>query len=169
MIVRQFFRTPRRHLSSSSSSPSTLHQAIPRSTEFMLPLPPPVTLSSERLHHLHQLACILPPASPSDFEELRLSLEELMRLVEGVRSFPLENNVELTNDVRGGRLVVNARDILRKPQREETKFDRDLLDLPRRKEGGFYVAPMPEGLVGKGRIGRRLRNEKDKMLPNNLD
>ncbi|GAA5960060.1 hypothetical protein JCM21900_004035 [Sporobolomyces salmonicolor] len=131
----------------------------------LLPSPsrPPPALSRATLLKLHHLAALAPPASEAEWAALAAPLAELVGLVQAVRDVdtsalaPLppagelvdarvrpESQPSLEWDPRGGRAA---------PEAPEVERER-LLALAARREGAYFVAPMPENVRTRKRASR---------------
>lgn len=130
---------------------------------FLASLPNP-TISDEQFVHLHKLAALLPPSTGTpEFIEKKKALEEMVRLVEGVRpsqgqdSF-VEHHQKDTSEIPDGRIwpegegiQIDWSAVLEPPKRgrrraynvNESNKSRDngkeFLDLASQQVAGYYV------------------------------
>lgn len=71
---------------------------------FLSNLPAP-SISDEQFIHLHKLAALIPPPTGTpEFAEKKKALEEMVRLVEGVRPDPIDLNNSKTDTIPDGRI-----------------------------------------------------------------
>ncbi|GAA5863129.1 hypothetical protein JCM1840_002479 [Sporobolomyces johnsonii] len=135
-------------------APYTLSSLLPSPSSSRTP-----TLSRETLLKLHHLAALVPPASEAEWADLAAPLDELVSLVQAVRDVDTSS---LTRRLREGEgELVDARVRAEAQpgewdQRRGAKVHDDdeglevererLLALAERREGAYYIAPMPENV-----------------------
>ncbi|CAD6579391.1 MAG: hypothetical protein CYPHOPRED_000874 [Cyphobasidiales sp. Tagirdzhanova-0007] len=132
-------------------------------TSFLSALPTP-KLTDEQFLHLHKLAALVPPATGTpDFSSKKSQLEELIRLVEGVRGVEAQSDlppgrentdmdIDEASEIPDGRIWPGDEGIALDWDRDENAIlkseespeeGRKLLDLASKKHmAGYYTVPM---------------------------
>lgn len=124
---------------------------------FLSSLPSP-KISDEQFIHLHKLAALIPPSQGTpEFEEKKKALEEMVRLVEGVRPTGDEPKTKQATEIPDGRIwpenegiEVDWKAVLEPPKRgrrsasskrnlAEEDNGKVLLDLASKQVAGYYV------------------------------
>lgn len=126
-------------------------------TSFLSSLPAP-KISDEQFIHLHKLAALIPPSPDTpEFEEKKKALQEMVRLVEGVRPTEDASRTKQTMEIPDGRIwpenegiQIDWNAVLEPPQRgrrpasnKDNLAEQDngkvLLELASKQVAGYYV------------------------------
>ncbi|GAA5886668.1 hypothetical protein JCM5296_005365 [Sporobolomyces johnsonii] len=139
-------------------APYTLSSLLPSPSSSRTP-----TLSRETLLKLHHLAALVPPASEAEWADLAAPLDELVSLVQAVRDVDTSSLAARLREGESEDELVDARvraeaqpgewDQRRRgakvhdDDKEGLEVERErLLALAERREGAYYIAPMPENV-----------------------
>ncbi|GAA5845014.1 hypothetical protein JCM5353_003395 [Sporobolomyces roseus] len=124
------------------TSPYTLSSLLPSS---------PSPLSSETLSKLHKLSALLPPSPADPTTHSHLSgLDELISIVQRIREVDTSSLGLKEGEMVDARIRAEAEpiDLARKGRnKEELEVEGErLLECAEKREGGYFVAQMPENV-----------------------